>query len=406
MGQTPSVLVIEDDPEYAQLVTTVLAGSGPFDVKVALTLADGLESLARFNPHVILLDLDLPDASGYDTFLRVRARTRGTPIIVLTGLDDDDTAVRAAADGAQDYLVKGLLQPKLIARYVNMALSRQARLVTPKPPAQVIGFIGSKGGVGTSTVAANVAAHLAQSGCDTLVIEFQPGPGTLAAYLPAKPAYGLNSLLEIPAGRLTDADLQRGSMAAGPNLRMLCPGASRSPAIHAHADHAQAIVFAARQICACVILDLPPRVDHGVAAALRLCDSIALIIDRETSSICSSADMLEQIRAAGPEQNRVRLVAVDRTNPEIPVPLAEIVNRLKMHPVVLLPHSASGVSRSQAARTPLAWLFPDDRFSVALLELTEHLMASAPGFPVRAKTQWNTLKAGDHRLVPSDDYFG
>jgi DNA-binding response OmpR family regulator len=382
MQNTKGVLVIEDDPEYRIFVTTVLAASGkPFEVRTAATLAEGLETLALFRPDVILLDLDLPDSTGYDTFLRVRRRAGGTAIILLTALDDDYTALRAAEDGVQDYLVKGLQQPKIIARCVNMALRRQARLAALNPATKLIGFIGSKGGVGTSTVAMNVAAHLAQSG-DTLAIEFQPGPGTLSHYLPANPAYGLNSLLEIPAQRLTETDLRNGLVEAGPGLLVLCPGTSLSPSMPANSDHAQAILSVARQMCACAVVDLPPRVDNGVAAALRLCDSIAVIVDREASSLCSAAEMLEQIKAAGSEEDRVHLVAVDRTNPDIPVPLADIFTRLNMHPVAVIPHAASGVSRSHAAKTPLVWLQPESRFSTAIRKLTEQLTASAPAYAV------------------------
>src|SRR5689334_10819354 len=99
MKHNKRVLIIEDDPEYAELLAVVLSGSGsPFDVQRGATLADGLATLARFKADVILLDLDLPDSSGYDTFLRVRTRAEGTPIVVLTGLDDDLTALKAAED--------------------------------------------------------------------------------------------------------------------------------------------------------------------------------------------------------------------------------------------------------------------------------------------------------------------
>jgi MinD-like ATPase involved in chromosome partitioning or flagellar assembly/CheY-like chemotaxis protein len=407
MHRNKRVLIIEDDPEYARLATMVLAGSdSSFEINTAATLAGGLDASARFAPDVIVLDLDLPDSSGYDTFLRVRGQVAGVPIVVLTGLDDDQTALKTAENGAQDYLVKGSQQPKFIARCVNMALRRQALVGAPRVPTQVIGCIGSKGGVGTSTIAANTAAHLAQSGGDTLIIEFQPGPGTLFTYLPAKPAYGLNSLLEIPPAKLTDTDLQHGLMEAGPGLRILCPGASRGPSVYANADFAQVILSAARRMCTYVVLDLPPRVDDGVAAALRLCDSIAVIVDRETSSVCAAVDILEQIKAAGPEESRVRLVAVNRTSPEVPVALADIFTRLKMHPVFVVPNAASSVALSQSAKVPLAWLCPEDRFSVATLELTEQLIASSSGSPAKATTQRRTLNRRTSHPLVSDAYIG
>ena len=130
-----SVLLIEDDPQYTELVAAVLSGGNDcFEMRSASTLQTGLDAVKRLNPDIILLDLDLPDSAGYETFLRVRAQAPETPIIVLTGTDDDETALKAAEGGVQDYLVKGLQQPKVIARCVKMALHRHSRRVVKKVP--------------------------------------------------------------------------------------------------------------------------------------------------------------------------------------------------------------------------------------------------------------------------------
>jgi DNA-binding response OmpR family regulator len=399
------VLIIEDDPEYRQLVTSILtAGRNAFEVQTCGTLGGVLDMLIGFSPDVILLDLDLPDSSGYETFLRVRARVGGTPIVILTGHDDDLAAIRSAGDGAQEYLVKCFQQPKLILRCLNMVLRRQVRHLVPKPPKQVLGFIGSKGGVGSSTIAVNVAAHLAQSGRDTLAIEFHPGPGSMAAYLPFRPQNGVNSLFEIPAGRLTRNDIQKTLVEAGHGLRILCPGVSATIATPASAECAEAIVCAAQQMHNCVVLDLPPRIDNGVAAALRLCDSTAVIVDREESSVCSAVEMLEQIKTAGCEESRIRVIAVDRTISEIP--LAELFTRLKMYPLFVIPHTASGVSVSYTARTPLVWLSPEERFCVALREMVDRIVCGATQHFAPLPPQPEAAE-GDHtKEAFPEGYFG
>ncbi|HYL38416.1 MAG TPA: sigma 54-interacting transcriptional regulator [Bryobacteraceae bacterium] len=114
------VLLIDNDLDYGRLITTVLsAPPGSCQVNVARTLADGLASLRQFPPHAILVELNLADSTGYKTFLRVRERADGIPIIVLTSLDDDQVAAQAMQDGAQDYLIKGLIEPKLLAHCVH-----------------------------------------------------------------------------------------------------------------------------------------------------------------------------------------------------------------------------------------------------------------------------------------------
>ena len=122
------VLLIEDDADYTDLLTAVLsARPGAFEIQKAAVLSSGLSMLGCFHPDIILLDLDLPDCSGYQTFLQVKSRAPQTPIIVLTGNDDEAMALKAADDGAHDYIVKGLQQPKAVERRVQMVLRRNAQ---------------------------------------------------------------------------------------------------------------------------------------------------------------------------------------------------------------------------------------------------------------------------------------
>src|SRR5690349_4576348 len=247
------ILIIEDDEDYKRLVSAVLArAEEAFDVKTAQTLAQGLAFVERFHPDIILVDLNLPDSKGYETFLRIQEQAGAVPIIVLTGLDDDHTAVQAVKDGAQDYLVKSLIQPKLIVRSMNMALHRLNHQAAqdggvPAQHGAVIGFIGSKGGVGTSTTAVNIAAVLVQSGSDTVVIELQPGPGTLSLYLQREPAHGIHALLEKPADAIMASDLEQQLVEAVRGLRLLCPASSPGIRPPMGGEYAHAIISAARK---------------------------------------------------------------------------------------------------------------------------------------------------------------
>jgi|GEM_PF-4876852 len=109
MGQYPChVLLIEDNPGDAVLVRESLETIDPFEFQmtVGASLADGMGLLRERTFDVILLDLSLPDSQGLDTLKAVQATAERTPIIVLTGLSDDQTTTAAMAKGAQDYLVK------------------------------------------------------------------------------------------------------------------------------------------------------------------------------------------------------------------------------------------------------------------------------------------------------------
>jgi ActR/RegA family two-component response regulator/MinD-like ATPase involved in chromosome partitioning or flagellar assembly len=375
------ILIIEDDEDYKRLLSAVLARAGEsFEVKTARTLAEGLVWLRTFYPEIILVDLNLPDSAGYETFLRVHQQAGDVPIVVLAGLDDDSTAVQAIKDGAQDYLVKSLIQPKLIVRSMNMIferLSRQAadHETAPARPGTVIGFIGSKGGVGTSTTAVNIAAVLVQNGWDTVAIELQPGPGTLSLYTQSEPVEGMDALLGKAADTITALDVERHLVEAVRGLRVLSPSGSPGIRPPIGGEHVHAIVSAARKASPYVVLDLPPRIDEGVVEALKLCDCMALVVDREPASVRSGAAMLNQIESIVSPALGVRRVVVDRTVLDEPLPMADIQYLLKLQPAVVVPQAASAIARSHWVKTPLMFLHPDELFRLAHLELAQHLLA-------------------------------
>ena len=118
-------LLIEDNPGDARLIREMLRGS---DVELVHVdgLAAGLDRLAREPAEVVLLDLSLPDSHGFATFEQAHAEAPDVPIVVLSGLADEDTAVRAVQAGAQDYLVKGRVDGGLLLRAMRYAIERQA----------------------------------------------------------------------------------------------------------------------------------------------------------------------------------------------------------------------------------------------------------------------------------------
>ncbi len=126
MADTPlTILLVEDDPQYARLVAAALARTEvACRVEHVPSLKPGIERLAAGGVDAVLLDLDLPDASGLDTFRQTRAAAPEVAIVVLTGLKDEEIAVEAVRAGAQDYLFKGQLDARLLPRAIRYAIQR------------------------------------------------------------------------------------------------------------------------------------------------------------------------------------------------------------------------------------------------------------------------------------------
>lgn len=131
-GDRPlSLLLVEDDRGDALLVEELIADAAiDIDFHWSSTLTQAAAALQAIRPDCVLLDLHLPDAGGVDALDRLGALDPSLPIVVLTGLNDEHFGVAAMASGAQDYLVKGRVDPETLRRAVLYAIERKRAEVT------------------------------------------------------------------------------------------------------------------------------------------------------------------------------------------------------------------------------------------------------------------------------------
>jgi two-component system, sensor histidine kinase and response regulator len=120
------ILLIEDSPDDALLIQEYLASArvAQFQIEHVETLAGGIERLSRGGVDAVLLDLQLPDSRGLETFRRARDAAGETPVLVLSGHEDEATALHAVQEGAQDYLVKGHVNTAVLERTVRYGIER------------------------------------------------------------------------------------------------------------------------------------------------------------------------------------------------------------------------------------------------------------------------------------------
>lgn len=124
------LLLIEDDPRIRGEVLEALR-QADFRADVAVSVADARTALER-EYALVLLDLGLPDGNGLVLVSELRQAGRGIPIVILTARDDPDERVRGLEEGADDYVVKPVHLPELIAR-VRTILRRSGKAIGEGP---------------------------------------------------------------------------------------------------------------------------------------------------------------------------------------------------------------------------------------------------------------------------------
>ena len=128
--QIIKILLVEDNPADRISIIEMLneVHDVEYEVVHATRLDEGLKIIVKDHFDVMLLDLCLPDSVGMDTFNIMKYNAPDLPIIVLTGLKEDIFAVSTVGKGAQDYLVKGEINSKLLARSIQKAIEGNQKI--------------------------------------------------------------------------------------------------------------------------------------------------------------------------------------------------------------------------------------------------------------------------------------
>ena len=129
MGKNPdkTVLLIENDREQTRIIRAMFddQGSHSFALTHAACLADAETYLAGHSVDIVLLDLGLSDSEGLEAIRRARAVAPRVSIVLLSSLDDEPKAIQAIQEGAQDYLIKGQIEPHKLMRALSNAVGRK-----------------------------------------------------------------------------------------------------------------------------------------------------------------------------------------------------------------------------------------------------------------------------------------
>lgn len=207
------ILLIDDEPMYFKMMVKELEKAG-YELDYARTGNEGLTVVPTKNPDVVIVDLSLPDITGFEIIERLRATADFShiPIIVITGKNELGDKVKAFALGADDYMVKPFDLGELIARLGNLARRGSAMKFMRKMEADkerkstIISVHSLRGGVGCSTLAVNLALAFQQLWTKrTLVIDSVITAGQVAMMLNTSPRVTLENYANLPLESMDDS---------------------------------------------------------------------------------------------------------------------------------------------------------------------------------------------------------
>jgi len=379
MPGTISILLVEDDEDDFVVTRDLLSEvkGRAFDLVWARTYDEAVREIRARHYDVFLVDYRLGNRTGLDLLAGELEQGRLGPVIILTGQGTDDVDVQAMRLGAAGYLVKGELRAGELERTIRYAIERHEALpIDARGPqsqvhvkrARVVAFIGAKGGVGTTSVVANVAVVLANRGLQITAIELRGDYGGLTRLLNIAPLGDIGQLLGATTGPITPDALEEHIALHPTGLRVL---AAAQAVEHFHTlgeGQGIAIVEAAAAGTDLVLLDLPAGATQSNREALRAADLVALVVDREPSSLTAARVTLDLLRSWRVEAP-VGTVIVSRVTLPEAVPISEIHAMLSLRKYGVVPAAPDLFYRASASYTPIVVSRPDHVVSKALDEL-------------------------------------
>lgn len=372
------ILLIDDDLQSLKLVGLMLQRRG-YAIVAARGGVQGLAKAESDAPDLIILDVMMPDLDGFEVCRRLRSQpaTSQIPVIMFTAKAQVGAKVDGFQSGADDYLTKPIHPDDLAAR-VDAALQRRAqqRANTPKPAAaaHVIGFLGVKGGVGTTTLALNAAAALAHADSErrVILIDLQASAANAAVQLGLESADGLTSLAKLTPQAITPSAVEQGLVQHASGLQLLLANA-QSPVAALTAAQLQAVISSASQLAQVVVLDLGSTLDDFNLAALGVCQRVVLAVEPLRIAVVAAQHLGAQLEHWGIPAARLSVALINRTPGAMMLDKQAVEAQLNLPIDVLLPPVPEVASQAANEASLIIHLQPGGLFAEQIRTLAQQL---------------------------------
>ena len=364
-----SALLVGDAQGKDPTLEQQLQRHGYTRVQYNPSIAQALVSLEQHPVDLLVVAIDGVEEAQLAVIDRMNRRERGPGIIATGESTDPALMLRAMRAGIQEFLVRPIDTGELSAALERLA-RRTASLVTD---GQVFAVFGSKGGVGTSTVAVNLAhaLTLVHPGAQVAVADFALPGGDVRLLLNVRPPYDLADI----AGKIDriDADLLHSVMVSARDRLWVLAAPERPEADEElDANVSATVVRQMRSAFNFSVLDCEHRLNDRSLAALDAADRIILLTELKVPALRAAQRMITVFRRLGYPNEKLGVV-VNRYQSEDVVSPSEAAEVLKTEIFFRLPNDYPTCSRASTEGVPIAVHAPQSKLAAAYRQLANRI---------------------------------
>jgi pilus assembly protein CpaE len=377
------ILIVDDDLESLKLIGLMLQRRG-YQIVAAQGGAQALSRAEGEQPDLVILDVMMPDMDGYEVTRRMRANTKTAhiPIIMFTAKTLVGDKVAGFQAGADDYLTKPI-HPAELASRVEAVLLRSARTRTEtgtRPTARIVGCLGVKGGVGTTTLAVNTAIAIIQSAPQdaprrVTLADLHASAGDIALQLGITRSGGLPSLLSRPVEEINAKLIEPSLVGHLSGVRILItPSDQRIDIKDIPGRHADVIVRQLATLSDVLVLDLGSRIDDGVLGVLPLCSRLVVVLEPQRTAVMLAQATIARVEKAGLGPDKIVAAVVNRSPSASTLSKGTLEGLLGRDIVAVIPPVPEVAFQASEQGAPIIMVQPGNIVSDQFRELARFVM--------------------------------
>lgn len=375
------ILIVDDEVDSLKLIGLMLQRND-YEVVAANNGSQAITKALAELPDLIILDVMMPDMDGYEVCRRLRSRpeTKAIPIIMFTAKTLIDDKVAGFEAGADDYLTKPTHPAELASRVqaiLERTADRRAKAGGGRSHGRMtIGVLGTKGGIGTTTLAVNIAAAFKQLDQNPILADFRLGVGNLGLMLGFDHTEGMAHLLSKPIDEIDNNTIQREIVSHQTGLQAVLSSTYPREGLIAYSPKiVNKVIKGLGGFGEPVILDLGNGYTSLFKDIQNNLHQLVLVLEPTSISVTMAYDMLEELERSF--KGQIHVVVVNRYHGDGGhTGWQEIENALKRQIRAIISGAPDLIYESTESGVPIINIQPNAIISGEIMKLTEAMNVS------------------------------
>ncbi|MBK8417822.1 response regulator [Candidatus Villigracilis saccharophilus] len=377
------ILIVDDDVDTLRLVGLMLQRQG-YEISAASNGSQGLAKALEERPDLILLDVMMPDMDGYEVTRRLRKNpvTVAIPILMFTAKTQLDDKVTGFEVGADDYLTKPT-HPTELQSHVKALLARAVHkepkdIVTASPEQHgyVIGVLSARGGLGVSSLAANLAAGIfTRTQSDVILAELTPGQGAFGINFDVPTQKGLTEILQGSVVEVTREKVQASLVPHTSGIKLfLASDNPRDITLTSQVTNYEALVSRLSSLARFIVLDLGTGLPTFVQKILPMCAERIIVMEGTPSTIQHTKMLIDNIVDMHIDRKSISVVLNNRQRSEAQMSWTQVQEKLGHSIASTLTPAPELFLQAERMQTPAVMCQPTNMTSQQFLKIADTLI--------------------------------